>query len=82
MPPAIALGRVDHFVGLLQPGDRTQLQILGVGGPDEGLGLLINQVADLAGVGIHLHHPETLMPAVLLFVSEAKTVLTPMQLRT
>src|SRR5436305_1703945 len=44
MPPAAALRGVEDLAGPVEPVDRPQAHILGVGGPDERAGLLIDEV--------------------------------------
>ena len=45
VPPAVAFGGVDDFIGLLQPVHQGKVQVLGVGGPDECAGSFVDEVA-------------------------------------
>src|SRR2546422_1053582 len=81
MPPAIALGHVNNFIGLLQPVDETQVQTLCVSGPDERLGCLVDEVADCAGLRIHFDHPKSLVAAVHLLVGKMAPVAIPVETR-
>src|SRR5207249_1467135 len=72
-------GRVNDFIGLLQPVYQAQAEVLRVGSPDKGLAPLVNDVADRAGEGIDLDHAEALMPPVGLLIHEPAPVLLPMQ---
>jgi hypothetical protein len=47
-----------------------------VDGPDEGVGFLVDEVADGAGVGGDFNEPEALMAAIRLFVSERPAFLS------
>ena len=58
-----------------------QVQVLRVGGPDEGFGLLVDEIARLAGVGIDLDDAEPLMAAIDLLIGEVLLVLHPSQTR-
>ncbi len=79
MPPAVALGDVDRFIGLLQPVDETQAQTLRVLGPDERLGFLVDEVADCAGLRIHFDHPKSLAAPVHVLVGKMASVAIPVE---
>ncbi len=81
MTPAIALRGIDELVGLVEVGDGPQVEVLGVRGPDECRGLLVDQVPRLPSVCVDLDHAKALMSAVDLFVGEATAVLAPAQMR-
>src|SRR2546427_8290178 len=63
MAPAVAFGGVNHFIGFLEPVDVVEVQILGVGGPDEGIGFFIDDVAQSTGLGIDFNNAVALMAA-------------------
>src|SRR5215472_11192316 len=55
MPPTVALGGVEDFIRLSQisnDGEPGILHALAVGGPYEGFTLFVDEIADLAGLGI------------------------------
>jgi len=84
MTPAVALRRVDKFVGLLQPGQagHRPVHALRVGRPDERLRLFVDEVADTGGVGIDLDQAVALVTTVVLLVGKGMAVLPPAQART
>src|SRR5689334_18413728 len=57
MPPAVAFGGVDDFIGVHQPIHICEAQGLIVSGPDEGGALFINNVADGASARIDFNQP-------------------------
>src|SRR5207249_11849961 len=61
MPPAVALGSEDDLVGLLQPVDEIQPQVLRVGGPDERRAPLVDQVANHSRASVHADDAKSLM---------------------
>jgi hypothetical protein len=77
VPPAVLLGDVNDLVGLLEPGDEVDAEVLRVRGPDERVALLVDQVAARAGVGVHLDDAEPLVAAVDLGVRERVAVAAP-----
>ena len=48
-------------------------------GPDERLGFLIDEVADSAGVRIHVNHPKALVAAVDLLVGKMASIAIPVE---
>ena len=81
VPPAVALGGVEDLAGLVEPVHGLQVHVLGVCGPDERAGLLVDQVPGLAGVRVDLDHAEPLVAPVDLLVGEMAAVLVPVQSR-
>ncbi len=81
MSPAIAFRCIDQLVRLFQPADGPQVYRLAVSRPDEGLGLLINEVACLAGVRIDPNQAVSLVTSVDFLISEVAAVLVPVKPR-
>ena len=77
MPPAIAFCDVNDLIRFIEPGDGADVERLAMGRPDECLGLLVDQVARLTGVGIDFDQPESLVAAVGFFVREMAAVFPP-----
>src|SRR5262245_35098927 len=48
MPPTVALGDVNHFVGFFEPVDVSEVETLSVSGPDKRLALFIYQISQRA----------------------------------
>src|SRR5262249_6801702 len=81
MPPAVAFRGVDDLPRLLQPVDEVETDVLGVRGPDEGLGLLVEEVPRLGGVRIDLDDAEALVPTVGFRIGERVAVGLPAEAR-
>src|SRR5262245_40879247 len=79
VPPAIALGGIEDLLAIPQPAHRWQVHAVRVSRPDKCLGLLVDDIADLAGLCINLDQSETLMAAVRLLVGECVAVAVPAQ---
>ena len=77
VPPAVALRGVDQLGRIVEPGHGAQADGLAVRGPDEGVALLVDDVARPAGLRIDPDHPVSLVPAVDLLVGEMPAVLVP-----
>src|SRR5262249_32260833 len=79
MPPAVALRGVEDLTRFIEPVDGTQPHGLPMGGPDERRTRLVDEIANLAGVGVDADHAVAPMPAVDLLIAEVAPVLVPVQ---
>src|SRR5262245_6210978 len=70
LPPAVLLRRVDDLIGLLQPSKGRNADVLGVSGPNERVGLFVDQIAAGARAGIDLDQSQSLMAPIDLLIRE------------
>src|SRR5262249_51193932 len=81
MPPTIPLGHVNHLVGIFQPVDISEVQALGMSGPDKGFTFFVNQISQGARLRIRFNHAISLLTTIRLYISKMTLVLHPVKIR-
>ena len=77
MAPSVLFREVDDFLGLGHPVHEWYAKVLGVFGPNEGLGDLVDDVAVLAAQNVELDHAQSLVSTIDLQVMKLPAVGRP-----
>src|SRR5260370_718369 len=79
--PTVTLGDVDHIVGFFEPVDISEIQPLGVSGPNKGLALFIDQISQCTGLRIDFNDPISLVTTIDFYISKMAPVTQPVDIR-
>ena len=77
VPPAVAFRGVNRLVAFRQPVDALQVDVLGMGRPDERLRFFVEDIEAFAGMRIDVDDPQPLVAAIDLFVGQVPAVAIP-----